>query len=60
MKFITPTLFIANLLATGYVWYTMNSRITPVEQLGKLHDTVLFQVVCTTRVTGIIDLEKCK
>jgi hypothetical protein len=60
MKFITPILLIANLLATGYVWYSVNTRIEPVEQLGKLHDSVLLQVVCTTRVTGIIDLEKCK
>ena len=66
MKFIIPTLLVINLMATGYVWYTMGSRIAPVmtrlddaEKLGKLHDSVLFQVVCITRVTGIVDLEKC-
>lgn len=58
-KYIIHGLLIANLLATSYVWYNVSARIKPVEQLGKIHDNVLLQVVCLTQVTGIIDLEKC-
>ncbi len=59
MKFITLILLIINLLATGYVWYSVNARIAPVEQLGRIHDSVLLQIVCETRVSGIIDFSNC-
>jgi hypothetical protein len=59
IQYIIPTLLALNLIATGYTWWSTNSRLAPVEQLGKIHDSVLLQVVCTTRVTGIIDLAQC-
>lgn len=58
-KYLIPTLLMINLIATSYVWYSVNKRVAPVEQLSQIHDNVLLQVVCMTRVTGIIDLAKC-
>lgn len=58
-KYIIPAALIVNLIATGYVWYSVNARISPVEKLAQIHDNVLLQVVCLTRVSGIIDLTQC-
>lgn len=64
MKLIITIIAVSliNFALSGYALYqvsTFTKRANTIEQTVATHDRVLLQIVCATRVSGIIDLDKC-
>jgi len=59
IKYIVPALLISNLLATSYFSYITRTSLQASNEVVRVHEAVLLQIICTTQLPGIIDLTQC-